>query len=212
MVDSVLCSPATARGMTPISSGFTGLDAPLAEQIGIASDLVRNFCRRKFDKRVVTSYVMTRAGVFTTRLPEWPVVTGSVVITYDATGAHLVSSNLTPLVLDTDYSIDYETGMVTILNPWMEYHKRGLKIVATAGYDPDNSSPPIVQVPATIARATGMQAAFLLRRIRSVQMGEEQQEKARQSLSKFTVSAATGLLSEVQGMLVPFRAALIGTS
>jgi hypothetical protein len=210
-VQTVLCDVSQVRIIAPITQGFSGFDGVIADQIITASDLVRNFCRRKFDKLPYTEFFMTRddAG-FSVRTKERPIAAGSVVVHYDPIGRFSPNSfTSSALVEGDDYTVDYENGIVTVL-AGVRFHRRGLRIAYTAGYDVDSSTPPIVQVPASIQTATAMQAFFTLRRIRNSQLGQDQQEKARQSLQKFTVSASSGLLSEVQGQLMRYRSPLVG--
>jgi hypothetical protein len=155
---------------------------------------------------------MTREGnPYKVLLQERPVAAGSVAIDYDWTGRFRTNAVTRPLTEGCDYDVDYEEGVITILTGF-PFNRRGLRIAYTAGFDPDDGTPAVVQVPATIQRAVAMQAVFTLRRLKGSQMGEDQQEKSRQSLQKFTVSATTGLISEVQGMLLRHRAPLIGST
>jgi hypothetical protein len=207
MVDSVFCATTDVVLNAPITPGFTGFNNQITPLIASTSTNIKNFCRRKFDLGTYVEYTMSPDGQHRFRIKEAPITAGSFVLEYDPTGV-FVNPNYVPttLVENIDYIVDYDQGFITVVTR-LRHHMRGLRSTYIGGYAVTNG---ILQVPATLVTATSIQVAFTLGRIKASAMGEEQQAKARSSLEKFSVSATTGLISEVQAMLTPYRAPMVG--
>jgi hypothetical protein len=182
---------------------------------GVAAK-IKAFARRSFDQRQRTEYYMSPDNMFHLgspyrfRVAEPPIQEGGLVIYHDPTGRFNDSSFITTLIEDIDYDVEYFKGFITLIAQ-TEYNPRGIKLVYTGGYpNLAEITPTQLAVTQDLVEAASMQTAYEFQRILQAEMGEEQVEKSRQSLQKFTPSGTSGLIQEVQAIIVPYRQTLVG--
>lgn len=210
MVDKVFCTVNDVKTLTPIHSAWTGFNTALGAIIPAATGQIKTFCRRTFEVGSYTEYFLSPMEVpARIHVIEPPITSSSIVFVYDKSGRFVDSALSTSLVEDTDFTVNYDTGLITLTGEF-EYSRRGLKIVYTGGYPVVAESPPRVQVPAQVVQACAIQAAFLLERTMAGQMGKQTSEEARAASTKWTSSATSGLVAEAQALVTPYRRPLVG--
>jgi len=219
MAETVFCDRASVKVHSPISGGWNGFDQRIDDLILSSTIAIRSFCRRNFDKvtdkieyfNSPDTYNNSSAPGYKIRVEEPPIAAASLTVEYDYTG--MWGTNIVPITLteNTDYVVDYTKGIIeffTLLDP----NTRGLRAKYNGGYDIGTETPnPIVKVPGTVKHCCVLQTIFTLERIASMTLGEEQQQRASRSLNRYTTSATTGLLSELQGLLAPYRHPMVGS-
>lgn len=204
---TVLATMTDVKANMPINTGFGGMDIQLTQQIAAVSAQIRTFCRRQFDFGQYTAY---GSGIGLVQLKETPVLTGSVTIDYDCTGSFASPYSL---VLDTDFYIDnLNSGIVRLVPGRFRHGSRFFRIGYQGGYAPLGDEPNVLDLSneQDIVLAIGIQVGFNMTRIRMAAMGEQQQEKARNSLQQYTQAASSGLIGEAQALLVQYRKPLVG--
>lgn len=208
---TVFCTKDDVKKITPTSANFLGHDAVMDKLIPVATSQIRQFCRRKFDLAEYTEYFMSPDSLSTPEprriyVNEPPISLGTVFAYHDATGVYIVESSIAELIENTDFSVDYEQGVITLLGSF-SYNRRGIKVIYTGGYTVAGD---LLSVPDDIKMGCAMQTAFLLERNLAGQMGQVTAEDATRMSAKFTASATSGLISEVQNMVATYRRPLIG--
>ncbi len=207
-MSGVFASLLDVKQYTPINAGFTMYDTQIEAQITAVSDMIRAYCRRKFDRAEYTQRAMSGRAFVT--LIESPIDPESVTVEYDPTGRY-APNEFEELTEDTDYGVDADTGQITFYGNTI-VHPRGFRLTYTGGYDYRAGSSTILQVPANVTMATAMQVVFMMQRQRAGSLGVDQEEKARNSLRKYSISATTGMLSEVEALLSGYRRTMVGSS
>jgi hypothetical protein len=215
---TVLCTSAQVHSLGRVSNATSQFDDQITSAIEIASDQVRAFTRRKFDLGTYTDYFMSpdaqreQAAVEYT-VKEGPITAASAMASYDWTGAFDVTKSfLIALSENTEFFVNYSEGKV-LFTGFFRPQRRGFKFTYIGGYAPDGAG--VLQVPAKISRPTAIQASFNLQRIVSGNMGKATEERgAGRQVTRitYTKSATSGLLSEVQSMLLTERRILVGST
>lgn len=212
---TVFCVDSDVKLQAPIAVGVASkFDGMIPLYIAQVSQQIRSFCNRKFDTGDYKIFNMSPDSFnsqdsYRFRLPEWPIASGTLFLSYDPRGQFIPNVSLpVELTEDVDYTLDEATGWIEIISHGLSYHPRGLKAEWTGGY-PINAN--VVQVPDEIKVACVLQVSFMLDRVASAQTGQQQEKGNRGgNMHIFNVDAQNGLTSEVQAMLREYRVPIIG--
>lgn len=213
---TVFCSDQDVKTQAPIAAGFTSrFDNLIPIYIDTVSQQIRDMCNRNFDKAEYTEYRMSPDSFnypepYKIWVGEAPIESGTVFLDYDPRGQFIENySSITELVENTDFVVDYEDGLITVINQSLCYHPRGLRLIYNGGYVATSG---ILAVPTPIKAACIMQVTFILQRIAASQSGQTQEKANRGGNSHmFSQDGQSGLIGEVASMLRQFRMPLIGS-
>lgn len=213
---TALCAANDVRTQAPIAAGLTSrLDTMIPQYIDTITAQIREFCNRKFDLADYVQYSMSPntfeyPDPYKIKLRESPITADTVFIDYDHRGQFIDNvSNIVGLVENTDFIVDYDSGVVTIISHSLGYHSRGLKVSYNGGYAASGN---VLTVPNDLKSACILQCLFILERIAASQTGQTSEKANRGGNSHvFSTDAYTGLTGEVIGMIKSYKIAMIGS-
>lgn len=135
--------------------GVTKYDAIIDLIIPGITAMFEKHCGRSFEKGQITEYFSSDGHRRTLQLNKYPVDSAVTITLYD--DPNRVYSTTT-LIAATDYSIDYEVGIIR-LDPTAYFTRgvRNIKVVYTGGYA-------LAAIPADLKLAAIIQAMAMIRR------------------------------------------------
>lgn len=215
-MSTVLCSESDVRAQANIIPGYTSrFDSLLPIYLSSAAAQIRGFCGRQFDKSDYTEYFMAPDSFnypkpYSYWVGERPIEQGTLFLDYDPRGLFIENvSWITNLVENTDYTVDYAAGQITIIAQSLSYQPRGLRAMYRGGFAATGN---VLSVPETVRNAAIMQTVFLLQRISAAQTGQSQEKANRGgNVHVFNQGGQYGLVGEAQALLTDERMINLGT-
>lgn len=206
------CTQEDVKEFAPINASFSSLDSRLDIVIASATQLIKQYCNRDFDKIVRTEFYDTPKFRIVTPFKFFikePPIDIAASFSFKLSSAFDWSDS-TELEEGEgkEFTIDKLKGVITLFKATSKL-RMSAKIVYTGGYAIDGTDSDLIIVPSEVKQATVLQANWLLQRALSQDMAQTEDVKSgeRVALDK---GAIGDLLPEARGLLASHRHMLLG--